>query len=418
MKYTHIIFDIDGTLIDTETAALTSLQDTIFELQHRKIEIEDLRYTFGIPSEVTLRELGVGDIQAGCRTWNDNMKKYFRTISVFDGIETLVKELKSQHYRLGIITSKTKKEYENDFLPFALGDYFDTVITVEDTPRPMPSPDPILKYLELTGAKKEEVLYIGDSTYDMQCALDADVDFGLARWGCHSVRHIYATHYFSTPKDVSYLLSKNTDAYSEMPWLSWAMELQFIAQAGLTYSKDSFDIERFERLREIAAEIMSHKSGMTMEHVKSIFCNEEGFQTPKLDTRAAIFQDSKILIVRETNGTWSLPGGWVDVNQTIKTNTVKEVKEEAGLDVVPVRLIAVQDRNMHNVPLYAYGICKAFVLCEVVGGTFTTNCETTHSGYFALDELPPLALEKNNEEQIKLCFEAYHSGSSWQVVFD
>ena len=181
MKYTHIIFDIDGTLIDTETAALTSLQDTIFELQHRKIEIEDLRYTFGIPSEVTLRELGVGDIQAGCRTWNDNMKKYFRTISVFDGIETLVKELKSQHYRLGIITSKTKKEYENDFLPFALGDYFDTVITVEDTPRPKPSPDPILKYLELTGAKKEEVLYIGDSTYDMQCALDADVDFGLAR---------------------------------------------------------------------------------------------------------------------------------------------------------------------------------------------------------------------------------------------
>ena len=163
---------------------------------------------------------------------------------------------------------------------------------------------------------------------------------------------------------------------------------------------------------------MSHKSGMTMEHVKSIFCNEEGFQTPKLDTRAAIFQDSKILLVRETNGTWSLPGGWVDVNQTIKTNTVKEVKEEAGLDVVPVRLIAVQDRNMHNVPLYAYGICKAFVLCEVVGGTFTTNCETTHSGYFALDELPPLALEKNNEEQIKLCFEAYHSGSSWQVVFD
>jgi HAD superfamily hydrolase (TIGR01549 family) len=418
MKYTHIIFDIDGTLIDTETAALTSLQDTIFELQHQKIEIEDLRYTFGIPSEVTLRELGVGDIQAGCRTWNDNMKKYFRTISVFDGIETLVKELKAQHYHLGIITSKTRKEYENDFLPFALGDFFETVITVEDALHPKPSPDPILKYLEIADAKKEEVLYVGDSIYDMQCALDADVDFGLARWGCHSVRHIYATHYFNSPQDISYLLGKNNDPFADIPWLRWAMELQFIAQAGITYSKDTFDIERFERLREIAAEIMTHKSGMTMEHVRSIFCNEEGFQTPKLDTRAAIFQDGKILLVRETNGTWSLPGGWVDVNQSIKANTVKEVKEEAGLDVVPVRLIALQDRNMHNVPLYAYGICKAFVLCEIVGGTFVSNNETTHSGYFALGELPPLALEKNTEAQIKLCFDAYHSGSSWQVVFD
>ncbi|WP_320054890.1 NUDIX hydrolase [uncultured Acetobacteroides sp.] len=203
-----------------------------------------------------------------------------------------------------------------------------------------------------------------------------------------------------------------------MPWLRWAMELQFIAQAGITYSKDTFDIERFERLREIAAEIMTLKSGLTMEHVRSVFCNEEGFQTPKLDTRAAIFQDGKILLVRETNGTWSLPGGWVDVNQTIKANTVKEVKEEAGLDVVPVRLIAVQDRNMHNIPLYAYGICKAFVLCEVVGGAFVSNNETTHSDYFALGELPPLALEKNTEAQVKLCFDAYHSGPSWQVVFD
>lgn len=417
MKYTHIIFDIDGTLIDTENAALSSLRDTILEMQHRTMEIEELRYTFGIPSEVTLRELGVEDVQAGCRVWNDSMKKYFHTINVFDGVDALVKELKAQHYHLGVITSKTRKEYENDFLPFALGDYFDTVITVEDALHPKPSPDPIFKYLELAGAKKEEVLYIGDSSYDMQCALDAGVDFGLALWGCHSVRHIYATHYFSTPQDLTYLLGKNNDPFADMPWLRWAMELQFIAQAGITYSKDTFDIERFERLREIAAEIVSHKSGITLEHVTSIFCNEEGFQTPKLDTRAAIFQDDKILLVRETNGTWSLPGGWVDVNQSVKANTVKEVKEEAGLDVVPVRLIALQDRNMHNVPLYAYGICKVFVLCEIVGGTFVSNNETTHSGYFALNELPPLALEKNNEEQIKFCFDAYKT-NNWQTIFD
>lgn len=102
---------------------------------------------------------------------------------------------------------------------------------------------------------------------------------------------------------------------------------------GLTYSKDVFDIERFERIREIAAEMLSLQSGIPIEKVKNLFCNETGFQTPKLDTRAAIFKDDKILLVKEKNGTWSLPGGWVDINQSIKTNTEKEVKEEAGLNV-------------------------------------------------------------------------------------
>lgn len=104
-------------------------------------------------------------------------------------------------------------------------------------------------------------------------------------------------------------------------WLEWAKELQFIAQGGLTYSKDVFDIERFERIREIAAEMLSLQSEIPIEKVKNLFCNETGFQTPKLDTRAAIFKDDKILLVKEKNGTWSLPGGWVDINQSIKTNT-------------------------------------------------------------------------------------------------
>ncbi len=144
-------------------------------------------------------------------------------------------------------------------------------------------------------------------------------------------------------------------------WLEWAKELQFIAQGGLTYSKDVFDIERFERIREIAAEMLSLQSEIPIEKVKNLFCNETGFQTPKLDTRAAIFKDDKILLVKEKNGTWSLPGGWVDINQSIKTNTEKEVKEEAGLNVKAIRIIAIQDRNLHNIPPYAYNVCKVFI---------------------------------------------------------
>lgn len=185
-------------------------------------------------------------------------------------------------------------------------------------------------------------------------------------------------------------------------WLDWAKELQFIAQAGLTYSKDPFDLERFQRIREISAEIVSRQTG---------------FQTPKLDTRAAIFQDGKILLVEERDGTWSLPGGWVDVNQTVKTNTEKEVLEEAGLEVEAVRLLALQDRNLHNRPPYAYNVCKAFVLCEIEGGSFRPNIETQGSAYFALDELPPLSEDKVTREQIVLCFEAVQT-DDWVVPFD
>ena len=200
-------------------------------------------------------------------------------------------------------------------------------------------------------------------------------------------------------------------------WLQWAVELQSLAQAGLTYGKDAFDRERYERIREISAEIMAHMTEIPVKKVRELFCNETGYQTPKLDTRAAIFEDGKILLVRENNGKWSLPGGWCDVNVSVGENTVKEVKEEAGLDVVPERIIAVQDRAKHNLPAYAYGICKIFVQCSVTGGQFQENIETTGFGFFSSDELPELATEKNNEEQIQMCFAAYRD-KNWQAVFD
>ncbi|OJU41151.1 MAG: ADP-ribose pyrophosphatase [Bacteroidales bacterium 45-6] len=200
-------------------------------------------------------------------------------------------------------------------------------------------------------------------------------------------------------------------------WLEWAKELQFLAQVGLTYSKDAFDIERFERIREISAEMISYQIEIPLKKAKDLFCNETGFQTPKLDTRAAIFDNRKILLVKESNGKWSLPGGWVDVNQSIKSNIIKEVKEEAGLDVKAVRLIALQDRNKHNKPVYAYGICKAFVFCEIIGGCFSPNIETVESKFWGLDEIPSLAEEKNNMEQIEMCFNAYQN-EKWEVQFD
>ena len=201
------------------------------------------------------------------------------------------------------------------------------------------------------------------------------------------------------------------------PWLSWAVELQALAQAGLEYTDNRFDIERYERIRAIAAEMVAHKTDISPEKVRDLFCNETGYQTPKLDTRAAIFEDGKILLVRELDGRWSLPGGWVDAGLSVGENTVKEVKEEAGLDAAADLIVAVQDRDKHNWPEYAHKICKIFVLCHATGGHFEPNTETTESGYFALDGLPPLSENKNTYEQIKMCFEA-HGAAHWTTRFD
>ncbi len=200
-------------------------------------------------------------------------------------------------------------------------------------------------------------------------------------------------------------------------WLNTAIELQSLAQAGLTYGKDVYDKERYERIREISAEMVANMSQMPLQKVKDLFCCESGYQTPKIDTRAAIFKNGKILLVHENNGTWSLPGGWCDVNVSVGENTVKEVREEAGLEVKTDKIIAVQDRAKHNLPLYAYSVCKIFVQCSVIGGKFKENIETTEYKYFAKDELPLLAEEKNNEEQIKMCFDAYYD-ENWKAILE
>ena len=203
----------------------------------------------------------------------------------------------------------------------------------------------------------------------------------------------------------------------EENWLRWAVELQSLAQAGLAYGKDVYDLERYTRIREIAAEMLVEPSGLPLERVKDLFCCETGYQTPKLDSRAAIFQDGKVLLVQENDGRWSLPGGWVEVDLSVGENTVKEAKEEAGVDVVPERLIAVQDRARHNQPLYAYGVCKIFVLCKLLGGRFEKNSETLQSRWFGEDELPALAEEKNTAQQIRMCFQAARD-PDWKVQFE
>lgn len=201
-------------------------------------------------------------------------------------------------------------------------------------------------------------------------------------------------------------------------WMDLAMRVQSIAQAGLAYGKNEYDLERYEELRDIAAQMVAINTDIPVEIVKMHFCNEDGYQTPKVDTRAVIFQDGKILLVHEKNGTWALPGGWCDVDQSIASNIEKETKEEAGLEVKADQVIAVQDWRKHNKCNLPYGVVKIFVQCNVIGGGFQENIETTESKYFTKEELPEnLAVEKVTKEQIRMCFEAYES-KSWKTLLD
>lgn len=201
-------------------------------------------------------------------------------------------------------------------------------------------------------------------------------------------------------------------------WTELAMRVQAIAQAGLAYTEGPYDRERYEALRTIAAEMLAEQNHVPAQTIHGFFEQETGYQTPKVDTRAAVFRDGKILLVHEKNGTWSLPGGWCDADQSVASNAVKETKEEAGLDVAAEKLIAVQDWRRHNKCNLPFGVTKIFVECRVLGGAFAENIETTGIQWFARDALPtPMADEKCTAEQIQMCFAA-HDDPQWTTQFD
>lgn len=201
-------------------------------------------------------------------------------------------------------------------------------------------------------------------------------------------------------------------------WLEWAMKLQSIAQAGLTYGENRYDLERYEQIRTISVEILREFTGVDEEKIRDLFASETGYQTPKVDIRASVFKDDRILMVREkADGAWSLPGGWADVNTSIRESVVRECLEEAGARVIPKRIIAIHLADRHYDFPYPCSIYKIFVESELIENHFTDNTETLEAGFFSLDSLPSLSTERNTKEQIKLCFEA-RKHKIFEPVFD
>ncbi|MBE7552763.1 MAG: NUDIX hydrolase [Anaerolineales bacterium] len=202
-------------------------------------------------------------------------------------------------------------------------------------------------------------------------------------------------------------------------WLQWAKQLQAIAQIGLTYAQNPYDVERYEAIRQVAAEMMATASATALSRVLDLFAGEVGYATPKIDTRGVVFRDEALLLVKEiSDGGWTLPGGWADVNDSPSEAVVREIFEESGFQTWAVKLLAVYDRSKHpHTPPFPYHIYKLFFRCEITGGMATRSMETADIGFFREHEIPELSISRVTPGQITRLFEHYRH-PDWPTDFD
>jgi ADP-ribose pyrophosphatase YjhB (NUDIX family) len=191
-------------------------------------------------------------------------------------------------------------------------------------------------------------------------------------------------------------------------WLTWAREVQTLAQTGLNYAKDPYDAARYRRLLAIAAEMMSEGSDLDVDVILSLFAADRGHPTPKVDVRAKVFRDDAVMLVRErSDGLWTLPGGWADPGEAPSAAAERETHEESGYLVQATRLLAVYDRDRRGHPPMVYSVYKVYFGCEIVGGAPADSTETDGVSFFRVAELPPLSLPRITPDVISRLYEIW-----------
>ncbi|HET9368170.1 MAG TPA: NUDIX hydrolase [Candidatus Udaeobacter sp.] len=187
-------------------------------------------------------------------------------------------------------------------------------------------------------------------------------------------------------------------------WVKWVRRLQSIAQNGRNYSKNEFDLQRYQQVEDVAAEIAARYSDGELQSIKAMFGRETGPATPKIDVRAAVISENKILLVKERGDGWTLPGGWVDPGESPSEAAVRETKEESGYDVNAVRLMAIYDRDRQGHPPCPFHVYKLIFLCELAGGSARTSLETDAVSFYSEEELPALSESRILSPQVKRAF--------------
>ncbi|MEQ8486234.1 MAG: NUDIX hydrolase [Pseudomonadales bacterium] len=202
-------------------------------------------------------------------------------------------------------------------------------------------------------------------------------------------------------------------------WLERVQRLRAIAQTGLAYSRDGYDLERFEEVSAIAQALLAELTATPPQQIADLYVPERGYPTPKVDVRAGVFRDGQVLLVREAaDGRWSLPGGWADEDCSPRQSVEREVLEESGFRVRAVKLAGLKDRHLHPYrPVRMERIYKLLFVCDLEGGAAATSLETTAAGFFALDALPELSIGRTLAADIEL-LAAHHRQPELPPYFD
>lgn len=188
-------------------------------------------------------------------------------------------------------------------------------------------------------------------------------------------------------------------------WISIAQRVQAISQTGIAYAQNAYDVERYTELSEIAAAIMAGPEPLGIALPKELFAAQAGYATPKVDVRGAVFQNGRVLLVRESeDGCWTFPGGWAEVGESAAESVEREVREESGYLVKAVKLLACWDRNKHPHPAIPFHAYKFLFLCEILGGAPVVSSEITEVGFFTEDQIPPLSTARTLAEQVRFAF--------------
>ncbi len=362
--------------------------------------------TFGPSEEGTIRALAPDRYEEGVAAYLAHYEALHDGWSApFDGVRELLARLREAGVRVGMVTGKGRRTAEVTLRRFGL-EFGDLEAGSPEGPRKASG---IRELVSRWGVAPKDALYVGDVASDVVAAREAGVDVVGAGWApgtdVLSLADAEPDALFRSVHEFARWLFPEESVAARLVGL--AQRVQSLAQTGLTFTQDRYDIERYEELREIAAALMALGSPGTTTPFLTAFKEQLGYATPKVDVRAVVLREGRILLAREAaDGLWSLPGGWADVGDRPSVAVEREVVEETGLVVRATRLLAVWDLNLHGHPPGPFQAYKLFFLCEEKGGALATSVDTLELGFFAPDALPPLSLSRVVPEEILACVEA------------
>jgi len=414
MNIKGIIFDLDGTLTNTLSMCVQGFREAIEPLSGRNFSDAEIIATFGPSEEGTVRALVPERYEEGLAAYLSAYERLLPSCpGLFEGARELLAALRKSGKPVALVTGKGSGSTKLTLAHFKLGPFFSHIAT--GSPHGSVKALRISEVVEHWGFSPEEVLYVGDAPSDVTAAREAGVQIVAAAWcpeaDATTLQSLHPDAVLASIAELKAWLQQD-DAGRIM---RFAQQVQALAQTGLAFTKDRYDIERYEALREIAAEIMVFPSGINKDELLTAFKHQLGYTTPKVDVRAIVLRDNKVLLVREAeDGLWSLPGGWADVGDRPSEAIAREVYEETGLTVSVERLLGLWDRNLHGHPPYPFHAYKMIFLCSEQDGELRLSSDSLEIDFFDPESLPQLSMTRIVPIEIQRSIEvARNQGSAY-----